>query len=108
MTTYTVYRAADTSSHTSGLTLDEAADALLTTDGYAYEWRTDDEGYHVLWISDGSANSTRGARHMRPTVFAGFDRAAVLHRIVCDEWRGYEATTDERFAEVTALDNDDA
>lgn len=107
MTTYTVYRADDTSSHTSGLTLEDAADMLLTTDGYAYEWRTDADGYHVLWISDGSANSTRGARHMRATVFTGFDRDKVLHRIVCDEWRGYEATSDERFAEVTAIDADD-
>lgn len=102
MTTYTVFQSDNSAEATTGLSIEDAAHELMTTDGYAYEWRTDADGYHTVWLSDGSANSTRGARHMRASRFAGFDRAEVLRAIVADDWRGYEAMADDAFAAMLA------
>ena len=102
MTTYTVFRSDNSADATRGLTLEQAADALMTEDGYAYEWRTDADGYHTLWISDGSANSTRGARHLNASRFAGFDRERALLDVVNTDWHGCEAMTDEAFSAMLA------
>ena len=68
-TTYTVFNPQDSDEHESGLTALEAMDRILTDDGFRYEIRpgADGRGWR-LWHSDGSANSTRGARHFVATV----------------------------------------
>lgn len=106
MTTYTVFRADDSSViEGRGLSLREAADALLTADGYAYELRTDPTFGFELFISDGSRNSTRGARNMISAALGGYygdTEDEVWRKVVVDEWRGYEAMTDEAYDDMVA------
>ena len=45
------------------LTALQAMREILNYDGYAYRFRRDKAGNLYLYHSDGSANSTRGARH---------------------------------------------
>ena len=45
------------------LTALQAMREMLTYDGYAYRFRRDKAGNLYLYHSDGSVNSTRGARH---------------------------------------------
>jgi hypothetical protein len=106
MTTYTVFSVNNSASIAGqGLTLEQAAHTLLTSDGYEYEIREEDRLF-VLWISDGSRNSTRGARNLNSCAAGGFVAASLeaLHRrIVEDEWHGYEAQTDETYAILLGL-----
>lgn len=83
MTTYTVYRAEDSSDNEAGLTAVEAMDRIMSHDGYEYDIRPMDGGGWALWHSDGSRNSTRGARHMVKTVAFSLaaDRAAAEQEI---------------------------
>ena len=62
MTTYTVI-APSGSVIDRNLTALQAMREILTYDGYAYLFRRDKAGNLYLYHSDGSANSTRGARH---------------------------------------------
>ena len=99
MTTYTVHRL-DDSSHIEGrgLSLSEAAEALLGVDGYAHEIRVDADGYHRLYISDGSANSTRGARRVNACPdYNGRSQDEVYAKVMNTPWRGYIAVTDEQY-----------
>jgi hypothetical protein len=100
-TTYTVFCADDSASvQGRGLSLAQAADCLLTADGYEYEVR-DEDGLLILWISDGSQNSTRGARNFRSCAAGGYiarDLDALHSKIVAAEWHGLEAATDEDYA----------
>lgn len=76
MTTYTVYSAEHGSVYGRNLTAEEAMSKLLTHDGYRYEIRKGEYKGEVcweLWHSDGSQNSTRGARHMVKTVTFSFE-----------------------------------
>ena len=85
MTTYTVMNGAGTV-QASGCTLEEAANEVLTYDDYAFEirraeprWDVHGEPQWQLWHSDGSAASTRSARHLvltRIGVYAATKEAA--------------------------------
>ena len=75
-TTYTVLNSQG-EVEARNLTITEAASELLGYDGYAFEIRRADSKWDVagepsweLWHSDGSANSTRGARHMVKTTIS--------------------------------------
>lgn len=46
----------------------ETMRAILTHDGYAYKFIRRPDGMLTLWTSDGSANSTRGARQFVETI----------------------------------------
>ena len=62
MTTYTVIAPGGTVIDRN-LTALQAMREILTYDGYAYRFRRDKAGNLYLYHSDGSANSSRGARH---------------------------------------------
>lgn len=82
--TYTVFDPDSTSTATRGLTLAEAADRLLTSDGYTYEIRPDhrDGGGFTLWASMSSQNAP-GPEAMTD---AAFD--AMLAEIAASEEEG--------------------
>jgi len=62
MTTYTVLSPSG-SVIDRNLTALQAMREMLTYDGYAYRFRRDKAGGLFLYHTNGSANSTRGARH---------------------------------------------
>ena len=62
MTTYTVISPSGTVLDRN-LTALQAMREILTYDGYAYRFRRNKAGGLYLYHSDGSVNSTRGARH---------------------------------------------
>ena len=62
MTTYTVISPSGDVIDRN-LTALQAMRAILTHDGYAYRFRRDKAGNLFLYHTDGSANSTRGARN---------------------------------------------
>jgi len=111
MTTFTVYNPEDSSQvEGRGLTAEQAAEAILTYDGYAYEVREVD-GVWQLFTSDGSANSPRGARHLcGTTIFAAADGAgaawtAIAAKVLREShnWRhGLVAASDADFDAMIA------
>ncbi|WP_044561463.1 hypothetical protein [Azospirillum sp. B4] len=107
-TTYTVFRRDDSSVvDAQGLTLREAAECLLTQDGYAFEIRSVD-GFLQLFTSTGSRNSPIGARDLRPTRFQTLDGVDALYRdIITDTWHGYTAMTDTDFSAMLASFEED-
>lgn len=96
-TLYTVYRSDESSTAVQRLPLQQAAHILLVTDGYAYEVREEKGGLKTLFISDGSANSTRSARHLNPTRIMGWSVEEIWKQVVATDWRGYEAMPDKAF-----------
>ena len=118
MTTYTVFANADaTDVIDRHLTAEQAMEELLVHDGYAYEIRREEDGRGWrLWRSDGSAYSTRGARHMVETVAFSLedDEAAATAEIaeyVCRAgWRRLpDCMTDEDYdAMMAQIDADNA
>lgn len=111
MTTYTVFtNESATEIVGRGLTAEQAMDELLSHDGYAWEIRreADGDGWR-LWHSDGSAYSTRGARHMVATVaFSLADDKAdaareIAERVIAAGWRGLpDCMTDEDYDAMMA------
>ena len=110
-TTYTVFNrnTGDFASADRGLSLEDAADALMTNDGYEWEWRSQKRDilgepmdYWTIWLSDGSRYSTRSARHLRASRFAGFDKREILEEVVSTDWRGMEAMPDDAFSAMLA------
>lgn len=99
--TYTVFRSTDFSNiEGSGLSLKDAAETLLNGDGYSFEI-VEKDGVFELFVSDGSRNSPRGARNMKSCAAGGFvshDINIVYQKIVCADWHGCEAMTDEDYA----------
>jgi hypothetical protein len=112
MTTYTVINPNTGEVLGRGLSATDAAAAILTDDGYAYEVRErGDIGHYELFVSDGSANSTRGARHMNSTILsiggcyaAGRDAAwaELAGRVLTAGWNGPEAMTDAAYDAMLA------
>jgi hypothetical protein len=112
MTTYSVYTQDDHTTAKRGLTACQAMDLLLTYDGYAYEIRHEDCQGTAIWNlyhSDGSTNSTRGARRMVKTVafsMAGNEDAAIhdiATQICTAGWRCLpECMTDADFNAMLA------
>jgi hypothetical protein len=65
MTTYTVYSPASGTVYGESLTVEQAAEIILTHDGHEYELRPNDiYGGYDLFISRGSRNSFGGTRGM--------------------------------------------
>lgn len=105
---YTVFDANDSSViYGRGLTSEQAMHEILTYDGYQYEIvKTDFKG-SVCWElyhSDGSANSTRGARHMVKTlVFSMIEDGAqaaheIAEKVIAAGWNDVPSVmTDEAF-----------
>ena len=113
MTTYTVFDADDSSNiYGRGLTVEQAMDEILTYDGYRYEIKKSDFHGSVCWDlyhSDGSAASTRGARHMVKTVIFSLveDEAQAMREIaehvIAAGWnRVPDVMTDEAFDAMLA------
>jgi hypothetical protein len=105
VTKFTVYRTMDTDNFEAGLSLEEAAHSLLTQDGFDYEIRQDKDGWFELFKSDGSRNSTRGARHFVSCAAGGYyfrTREEIFAEVVKCEWHGFEAMTDEDFQKFQA------
>jgi len=104
-TTYTVFRSQNSGEYEAGHSLSSAARELLTADGYDYEIRDDAKhaGMRVLWISDGSRNSPRGASHLRHSVYFGYSDDEIFAQVVAaDGWHGMEAMTDDDFTAMLA------
>lgn len=107
-TTYTVFDPQDTQNHRSGLSMESAAVTLLNEDGYEYEIRKDKKfNLLVLFISDGSRNSPRGARHLIETRFRGETEDEIYEAVIGDEWHGMECMTDADFAAMVARFDDE-
>ena len=104
MTTYTVLCPYGTVIDRN-LTALQAMREILTYDGYAYRFRRDKAGNLYLYHSDGSANSTRGARHFVRCVsninsslpgIAG--QREIAEQVILSDWpRLPEAMTDEDY-----------
>ncbi|MFN7341269.1 MAG: hypothetical protein ACK5VI_09355 [Opitutia bacterium] len=100
MTTYTVYRSDDSGNATQRLTLEEAAQALLTADGHDYEIRLEDGTAgskwprFVLWITQFSRNSPLGSRPMVASRFIGASHAEIYEAVLSEEWHGFQAVPD--------------
>lgn len=116
MTTYTVFRHDDSSVAQRGLTRAEAANELLSADGYDWEIRQNkSSGGYDLWTREFSRNSPLGNRPLTRTVFSSpaSDRALAEEEIFASviatpNWHGYEAMTDADFdamlSEIDAKD----
>jgi len=63
-TTMTTYTISDHGEITTGLGAVDAAEILLTDDGYEYEMRADADGGYTLYVSPHSRNSTLGGTPM--------------------------------------------
>jgi len=82
--------------------LAEAADAILTYDGYTYDIRPAADGGFVLWVSQFSRNSPLGNRPLVKSVIYSLrdDRAGAVdqihHRVIAaaDAWH-MRATCEE-------------
>lgn len=104
MTTYTVYRSDDSGKATQRLTLEEAAQALLTADGHDYEIRLEDGTVggkwprFVLWITQFSRNSPLGSRPMVASRFIGASHADIYEQVIGDPWHGFEAIPDAAYS----------
>jgi hypothetical protein len=113
MTTYTVFDTNDSSNiYGRGLTAEHAMNEILTYDGYRYEIRKSDFQGSVCWDlyhSDGSANSTRSARHLVKTgIFSLIDDEAraeqeIAERVIAAGWTGLpDVMADEDFDAMLA------
>ena len=84
-----------------GLTALKAMAEILNYDGYDWKFsRRKGDGCLSLWHSDGSANSTRGARHFVKTTCFSFKpglegQREIALQVISATWRGRpEAMTD--------------
>jgi hypothetical protein len=113
MTTYAVFDSNDVSNiYGRGLTAEQAMSVILTYDGYSYEIQKSEFQGSACWElyhSDGSAASTRGARHLVKTVIFSLieDEAQAAHeiaeRVIIAGWsRLPEVMTDEEFDAMLA------
>jgi hypothetical protein len=99
--TYTViFGYGDTSTAQSGMTLADAARALLWNDGAEFEIRADDAG-HSLWCK------RLNGRWLKSVLYSVSDdpEAEIFGQVVtkpADWWSGAEAMTDEEFAKMQA------
>lgn len=102
-TTYTVYRSDDSGKATQRLTLQEAAQALLTADGHDYEIRLEDGTInsrwprHVLWVTQFSRNSPLRSRPLVASRFIGAYHAEIYEEVISEEWHGFQAIPDADF-----------
>jgi len=103
MTTYTVYNPNASDEAESGLCLADAANALMTHDGHAWDIR-EEGGAFNLYTSQFSQNSTLGGRELTRSVVSSYEtnRAAaeieVFKRVVSEDWWKLECATDAEFA----------
>lgn len=104
MTHYTVFSPDNGYVVERGITALEAMRAILEHDGYAYKFtRRKSDGRLSLWHSDGSANSTRGARHFKRTVALSFSpglkgQKEIAMQVISAHWPGLpEAMTDAEY-----------
>ena len=111
MTTYTVISPSG-SVKDRNLTALQAMREMLTYDGYDYRFRRNKAGNLFLYHSDGSVNSTRGARHFR--CIAGLHSAApglagqrkIAEQVILSEWpRLPEAMTDQDYNDINDLND---
>ena len=112
MTTYTVIAPGGTVLNRK-LTPLQAMRAILTHDGYAYRFRRDRAGNLFLYHTDGSANSTRGARNFVRCVgginsslpgLAG--QREIAEQVILSEWpRLPEAIPDQDYNDRNDLND---
>lgn len=116
MSTYTVFSHNDSDNHESGLSVREAAVALLTYDSHRYDIRKDDAGDWRLYVSKYSEASTMGGRPLTPSVVFSIkeDRAEaeedIFKQVVLTgkfAWAGCDVLDDELFAEMRAQAEED-
>lgn len=108
VTLYTVYDPNNGYEIARHLTAQDAMDELLTHDGYRYEIKREGDAW-VLYHSDGSEASMRGARHMiRTVVFSLADeeevaREEIARAVIAAGWPHMpECTTDEAYDRMQA------
>ena len=104
MTTYTVLSPSG-SVIDRNLTALQAMREMLTYDGYAYRFRRNKAGGLYLYHSDGSVNSTRGARHfvrcaeeINSSLPGVAGQREIAEHVILSYWpRLPEALTDEEY-----------
>jgi len=96
MTTYTIERTDGQVER--GLTLEQAADAIMTYDGHEYEVRRDRDGL-TLWVSQFSRNSTLGGRPLVKSVIRAASHDDLYRAVLkkAEWWNGQTAYTDEAY-----------
>ena len=111
-TTYTVFRTEDSGDAERGLSLEEAADALLSVDGRVYQIMFEDGAFEIH-RSAFSRHSPGGAGPLRPVRAGGRflhpSLRALYAAVLADEWNGRCAMTDAEFdAMIAAATADEA
>lgn len=100
---YTILNAGNGNEPIRGLSLADAAQELLLSDGHDYEIRAEPDGGFTLWLTQFSRNSTLGGKPMvRSRFFSTADTMAdaekeLFGKVVRAEWRGYKAVADEDY-----------
>ena len=91
-----------------GLTALQAMNEILSHDGYKWKFVRSSDGRLTLWHSDGSQNSTRGARHFVKTVASSMKpglqgQRDIARQVITACWRGLpEAMEDAAYAKIEA------
>lgn len=107
MTTYATFNQNDSADAVTGCTLRDAAQTLLTADGYRYEIRPHDTGYS-LWVSQFSDASPLGGRPLVRSRFFSVERTQaaaedeIFTAVVREVWRGMCAMPDADYAAMMA------
>ena len=97
MDTYTVFEIDDPSNYQSGLSLDQAATAILTANGRKFEIR-EMNGQFILYRSAGSANSP--LIQALPSNYIYFSRLEIFEDVILiasGTWNGLSVMTDDEF-----------
>ena len=101
---YTVFHQEDERNASTGLSLEEAATALLTYDGHDFEIRSADDGCFELWHTPFSRNGTLGGRPMVQTVIYSIKtvwvdaEADIFEQVIdCGHWAPMIALPDAAY-----------
>jgi hypothetical protein len=101
--TYTVFRTARSDESTAGLSLAEAAEALLTADGNIYAIRPETDGVgRRLWLPAIDGRLIISRFFSLAAEAAEAEREIFAAVVATDDWSGMEAMPDADFAEMRA------
>jgi hypothetical protein len=105
---YTVFHTDDLREPETGLSLEQAASALLTNDGHDFEIRDDGDAGFSLWHTPFSRNGTLGSKPMVQTVIYSIKgsrqeaEADICQQVIDKGWGPMKAMLDSDFAEMIA------
>lgn len=103
MTTYTIL-SGNGDVLDSGLSLESAANEILTYDGHFYEIRKEDDGFLRLYTSKLSRAAYGSNSSVTGTVIFGSSEDEIWQHVIDNSewWSNQDAMTDESYAEMIA------